>query len=120
MTKCLVGVSAPIPSQAFVGSESDGYGADSGAAAVTPSSTPIADGIRRKLTEAFKPKRLIVDNDSDQHAGHAGARNKEAMKAGNTGETHFSVQVVSEAFEGKTLVQRQRAVYEVGAKLQHT
>lgn len=34
-------------------------------------------------------------------------------KAGSSGETHFSVEVVSPKFEGLTLVKRQRMVYQV-------
>jgi BolA protein len=35
-------------------------------------------------------------------------------KAGSgSGETHFKVELVSAAFEGKSLVQRQRMVYQV-------
>lgn len=65
----------------------------------------MADTIRRKLTEAFKPIRLEVVDDSHHHAGHAGAR--------PGGETHFNVAVVSEAFAGKGRVERQRMVFKV-------
>jgi hypothetical protein len=39
-----------------------------------------------------------------------------AGKAGSSGETHFRVEVVSDAFTGQNLVQRQRTIYKVGSK----
>jgi len=68
----------------------------------------VADRIAAKLTAAFQPQALEVIDDSARHAGHAGAR------AG--GESHFNVRVVSEAFAGKTRVERQRLVYGVLAE----
>lgn len=64
----------------------------------------VADTIRRKLTERFSPTRLIVVDESDRHAGHAGAR--------PGGETHFAVTLTSAAFTGLGRVARQRLVYE--------
>nr|WP_158744385.1 BolA family protein [Acidisphaera sp. L21] len=55
------------------------------------------------LVAAFAPARLVVTDDSAQHAGHAGAS--------VTGETHFSVVMVSDAFIGQTRVARSRAVH---------
>ena len=63
----------------------------------------MADTIRRKLTEAFAPTRLEIVDDSHRHAGHAGAR--------EGGETHYTVEIVSPAFVGKSRVDRQRLVY---------
>lgn len=63
----------------------------------------IADTIRRKLTQAFAPTRLTVTDDSHRHAGHAGARPE--------GETHFTVEIVSAQFAGRSRVDRQRLVY---------
>lgn len=54
------------------------------------------------LTEAFAPVALEVTDDSHKHAGHAGAR---------TGQGHFSVHVVSQAFAGKPPLARHRLVY---------
>jgi stress-induced morphogen len=59
--------------------------------------------------------RLVIEDQSAQHAGHAAMRAATAAgKAGSSGETHFRVEVVSEAFTGQNLVQRQRTVYKVG------
>lgn len=65
----------------------------------------VASRIREKLTENLAPIRLDVVDDSHKHAGHVGARPE--------GETHFSVEVVSAAFEGVSRVQRQRMVYDI-------
>lgn len=63
-----------------------------------------ADLITQKLTEAFAPQSLEVVDESHQHAGHAGHR--------PGGETHYRVYIVSEAFKGKTRLQRHRMVNE--------
>jgi BolA family transcriptional regulator, general stress-responsive regulator len=59
--------------------------------------------IRQKLTAGLSPVQLDIVDESDRHAGHAGADAK--------GETHFHVTVVSAAFTGKSRVERQRMVY---------
>jgi BolA protein len=65
----------------------------------------IADGIRRKLTEALAPVELDVVDESVRHMGHAGARPE--------GETHFCVRIVSRDFEGLNRIARQRRVHEI-------
>jgi BolA protein len=68
----------------------------------------VAEAMRRKLSAAFAPERLEIADDSERHAGHAGAR--------PGGETHFSVLVVAKAFEGAQRLQRQRQVYGILAE----
>lgn len=63
----------------------------------------FADRIAQKLTIAFAPVSLDVEDESAKHAGHAGAQ--------PGGETHFHVRIVSNAFEGVGRVERQRRVY---------
>jgi BolA protein len=63
----------------------------------------VAESIRKKLTEAFSPRRLEVEDDSARHAGHAGAR--------QGGESHFNVVIVADAFKNASRVERQRSVY---------
>jgi BolA protein len=63
----------------------------------------VAERLKAKLTDAFTPAHLQVDDDSSRHAGHAGA------SAG--GESHFNVVIEAAAFEGLSRVQRQRMVY---------
>lgn len=66
--------------------------------------------ITELLTAALDPVALEVTDDSHKHAGHAGAR---------TGQGHFSVAIVSEAFAGKLPLARHRLVYAaLGAMMQ--
>lgn len=67
--------------------------------------TTVASTIEAKLRAALSPARLDIVDESAMHAGHAGAR------AG--GETHFRVEVVAQAFAGKSRLERQRLVYGV-------
>lgn len=64
---------------------------------------PIYSAILRKLA-LLKPTRLDVQDNSAQHAGHAGAK-------GLDGESHFAVDIVAEAFNGLGMVQRHRIIY---------
>jgi BolA protein len=64
--------------------------------------TAIAERITQKLTEAFAPQELKVIDESHQHQGHGGWR--------EGGETHFRVNIVSEAFSGKSRLERHRLV----------
>ncbi|KAF9792486.1 bola-like protein, partial [Thelephora terrestris] len=59
-----------------------------------------------KLTRFFQPSGLVITNDSFQHRHHAAMRNNDAAN----GETHFSVQIVSEVFKGRSTLQRHRMV----------
>lgn len=63
----------------------------------------VSDSLRRKLTTAFAPHHLQIDDDSARHAGHAGSHPR--------GESHFNVVIEAAAFEGVGRVQRQRMVY---------
>ena len=63
----------------------------------------VTEAIRDKLTKAFAPVELAVTDESWRHAGHAGAGD-------GSGETHFDVRIVSQAFAGMNRVARQRAV----------
>ncbi len=68
----------------------------------------VVDRIERKLADALSPARLAIVDQSHLHAGHAGARPE--------GETHFRVEIVSGAFEGKSRLARQRMVYALLAE----
>ena len=67
--------------------------------------------IKEKLLRAFSPLRLIIENDSAKHAGHAGAENSP-----NRGETHFTVTIVAEGFAGRSRIDRHRMVHEALAE----
>jgi BolA family transcriptional regulator, general stress-responsive regulator len=62
----------------------------------------LKDWITATLQERLDPTRLVVEDESHHHAGHAGWR--------EDGETHFRIDVVSRAFEGKSRVERHRIV----------
>lgn len=63
---------------------------------------PIASELEKLLTSAFSPARLAIVNDSGRHKGHSGDN--------GTGESHFTVEIESDAFAGKNRVERQRMV----------
>lgn len=61
--------------------------------------------LKEKLLVALKPVRLDVINESEQHAGH--------RSSPGTGESHFRILIVSDAFTGKSRVDRHRMVNAV-------
>jgi BolA protein len=65
---------------------------------------PTGQNIARKLTQSFAPQSLDVVDESHLHAGHAGAH--------PGGESHFRINIVSEAFAGKSRVERHRMINE--------
>ncbi len=66
--------------------------------------------IRERLENTFSPQHLAIQDESHKHAGHA--------SAGGAG--HFDVDIVADAFEGKTLIQRHRLVYDAVDDIMHT
>ncbi len=64
--------------------------------------TGMAERITTKLQQALAPQRLNVIDESHQHHGHGGWR--------EGGETHFRVDIISEAFAGKSRLERHRLV----------
>jgi BolA protein len=62
----------------------------------------IAEKIATILQRDLVATHVDVEDESAQHAGHAGAA---------SGGGHYRVTVVSSLFEGKTLVARHRLVY---------
>jgi BolA family transcriptional regulator, general stress-responsive regulator len=63
---------------------------------------PLATEIELLLQAAFQPTKLAVINDSDRHHGHSGDD--------GSGESHFTVEIESSAFDGQSRVNRQRLV----------
>lgn len=57
----------------------------------------------------IRPTSVDIFDDSASHAGHAGAQ--------ETGGGHYELSIVSEAFSGKTTLQRHRMIYECLADL---
>ena len=68
----------------------------------------VKSRIEQKLRTALGPESLRVEDESHLHVGHAGHRPE--------GETHFRVYVVSQAFAGKSRVERHRIVNQALAE----
>lgn len=60
--------------------------------------------IIKRLSEAFEPETLGVEDESHLHAGHEGAKD---------GRSHFRVLIIADAFTGKNLIDRHRMIYRV-------
>ena len=66
--------------------------------------------IESRLQAAFSPRVLDVVDASEQHRGHAGYQ--------EGGESHWTVHIASEKFEGLSRIARHRAVHTaLGADL---
>lgn len=65
----------------------------------------VEASIREKLMFGLQPRRLDVINESHMHAGH--------RSSPGTGESHFRVLVVADAFTGKSRVERHRMVNDI-------
>ena len=65
---------------------------------------PVGSRMEASLASALEPTTLRLVDESDQHAGHAGAR-------GFAGESHFALQIESPAFEGVRSLKRHQMVY---------
>ncbi len=61
------------------------------------------DLIKTLLTDALNPQKIEIADNSQAHAGHAGAQ---------SGGGHYHVRIISEAFAGKSLVQRHQLIYK--------
>jgi BolA protein len=72
--------------------------------------TTTVDVIRERL-EILSPRTLEVYDDSHEHAGHAGAKER--------GGGHFQVILVSDQFEGKNPLARHRMIYQAVSDLMH-
>lgn len=77
---------------------------------------PIETRIFEKLTNALEPKLLEIVNDSHKHAKHSHmkellAANPESAK--NSTESHFSVKIISDKFDGLSRLNRQRLVLDL-------
>lgn len=69
----------------------------------------VSDLMREKLS-VLAPESVEIEDESAQHAGHAGAR---------SGGGHYRLLLVSRQFTGQTLQARHRMVYQaLGALMQ--
>lgn len=67
--------------------------------------TSYATRIEKKIRENLSPETFLLTDDSNRHAGHAGAH--------PSGETHFTLAITSSAFNGLSRVAQQRLVYSL-------
>ena len=66
---------------------------------------PMYNAIMAGLLK-LKPSKIVLKDESDQHAGHAGSKGW-----AETGESHFSLEIESSAFSGLSLVKRHQLIY---------
>lgn len=64
---------------------------------------PVAREMHRRLSEALRPSLIDLTDDSEKHRGHGGYN--------PAGESHFTLRIESDAFAGKSRVERQRLVH---------
>lgn len=67
------------------------------------------DRIKARIESALSPTHIVVNDDSAAHAEHLPVLEGHI----NSEETHFSILVVSDAFEGLNPVKRHRAVNQL-------
>jgi BolA protein len=67
--------------------------------------------MRAALEAALSPTRLVIEDESHRHAGHAGAA---------TGRGHYRVEIESGAFAGKSPLARHRMVFEALGSMMQT
>ena len=70
---------------------------------------PVATEMLRRLNSALSPTRISLIDDSEKHRGHGGYN--------PSGESHFSLEIESAAFAGKSRVERQRMIYKALGEL---
>ncbi len=63
----------------------------------------VADEIHARLTAAFAPRTLEIEDESERHRGHAGYR--------DGGQSHFRVAISADAFAPMSRIERHRAVH---------
>jgi BolA protein len=73
------------------------------------SEAAVGDRIKAKLQAGLTPLSIEVIDESHKHAGHAHAVMRPGTADG-AGGTHFQVKVVSDAFKGKSRIDRHRTI----------
>jgi BolA protein len=63
----------------------------------------VGNEIETRLRDAFSPRSLTVEDQSERHRGHAGWR--------EGGETHFHVVITAPVFGEMSRIDRHRAVH---------
>ena len=75
----------------------------------TTATGPVATEMLKRLNSALSPSMILLVDDSEKHRGHGGYN--------PAGESHFSLDIESPAFAGKSRVDRQRMVYKALGEL---
>ena len=70
---------------------------------------PVATEMRRRLDSAFPSAKVELIDDSEKHRGHGGYN--------PAGESHFTLDIESAEFAGKSRVERQRMVHRALGEL---
>lgn len=65
----------------------------------------LKDDIYEILQEGLQPQVINVENQSHKHKGHAGDD--------GSGESHFSIYIVSDGFEGQSRIERHRMIFGI-------
>jgi BolA protein len=63
----------------------------------------VSEEIRTRLTAAFAPRELVIEDESEKHRGHAGYQ--------DGGQSHFRVAISADTFAAMSRLQRHRAVH---------
>lgn len=71
--------------------------------------------IETKLTLAFAPLELAVEDESHQHAGHGGAA-EHAAEFGGAEPSHIHIQIKADALSEMSRLARHRAVMDAIAE----
>lgn len=67
---------------------------------------PMYNAILSTLIPILKPTSITLVDNSSQHAGHGGSKGWE-----ESGESHFKINIVADAFDGLNLVKRHKLIY---------
>lgn len=67
--------------------------------------------MRERLTATLSPTTLEIQDDSRLHAGHEGAK---------SGKGHFTLRITAASFQGKSLVEQHRMVYQALGEMMET
>jgi BolA protein len=70
---------------------------------------PVESEMLLRLNSALSPTHVDLVDDSEQHRGHGGYN--------PSGESHFTLEIESEVFAGKSRVERQRMIYHALGEL---
>jgi BolA protein len=75
----------------------------------TTATGPVAAEMLKRLDSALSPSSISLVDDSEKHRGHGGYN--------PAGESHFSLDIESAAFVGRSRIERQRMVYKALGEL---